>query len=143
MTGSHDEIEHRKIFQKSLSELDNMLFWISQYALQNGLSPKKAKDLEIASEEAITNIVRHARTDEVLEVIVLISPTQMQVSFVDQGEAFNPLQQEPPQQDLSLEERAIGGLGILLMKKLVDHIHYERRGSSNVLSLIKKKPLQS
>ena len=60
------------------------------------------------------------------------------ITFRDQGIPYNPLEKEDPDVTLSAEERQIGGLGIFLVKKMMDDVHYEYRDGFNVLTVMKK-----
>ena len=60
--------------------------------------------------------------------------------IIDSGVAFDPTAKEKADTSLSAEDRQIGGLGILLVRELMDSINYERTDSKNILTLIKKLP---
>jgi len=61
------------------------------------------------------------------------------IIMVDHGESFDPSAIPLPDLKADLSERKIGGLGIFLMRKLMDEVHYESRKSGNVLTMIKRK----
>ena len=65
----------------------------------------------------------------------------MTVRISDTGRSFDPLAAPDPNLTTALEERSIGGLGIYLARKVVDRIHYERRGGKNILTLNKQLSL--
>ncbi len=132
-------IRHKKVFPKNLEILEGMLFWIAQYALQNGFTKKESKDLEVAAEEVMANIIHHADTEEAIEVVLLITARTIAVTFIDEGKEFNPLEQKKPSMDRPLDEMSIGGLGIFLMQQLVDDVSYKRENGCNVLRLTKNK----
>ncbi|MCP4452100.1 MAG: ATP-binding protein, partial [Planctomycetes bacterium] len=58
-------------------------------------------------------------------------------TVADQGPAFDPLDRPDPDTTLSVDDRAIGGLGIFLTKQMMDDVSYERRQGKNVLTLVK------
>jgi serine/threonine-protein kinase RsbW len=60
------------------------------------------------------------------------------LEFRDDGAAFDPTKQTGPDTELSIEERDIGGLGLHLVKSLMDKMEYEREGDYNVLKITKK-----
>lgn len=64
-------------------------------------------------------------------------PKQMVIHFIDFGTPYNPLQKEDPDITLSAERRQIGGLGILMVKKIMDHLSYRYVGRKNILTLKK------
>ena len=98
----------------------------------------------IAFEELFVNIVHYAYGDN--EGTVSMShefvgdenkELFLKVKLVDSGIAYNPLSKAEPDIDLSAKERKIGGLGILMAKKFLDEISYERINNQNCLSFTK------
>ena len=72
-----------------------------------------------------------------MEVDVEILGQQLIVSFTDDGTPFNPFSNAPPDTRLSIDERNIGGLGIHLVKNLMDECNYKRETNKNIITLIK------
>ena len=64
-------------------------------------------------------------------------PLAVSITFIDSGHPYNPLEKPDPDVTLPAEKRQIGGLGILLVRELMDSINYERMDGKNVLSLVK------
>jgi len=105
--------------------------------------PLRAKfQIELAVEEIFVNIANYAYRPEVGEATVRCSvegePLQATAQFFDRGKEYNPLSREAPDTSLPLEDREIGGLGILLVKKNIDTIDYEYREGKNILTIKKK-----
>ena len=101
--------------------------------------------INLALEEAVSNVMLYAypdRTDGKVFVEYLEVPTeqgrQMIFTISDSGIPFDPTQKSEADITLSAEERAIGGLGIHLVRQLMDQIIYERIDDKNILTLIKK-----
>ena len=96
--------------------------------------------LLLAAEEAVVNVIRHAYGPEggVLQVAVVRAGDFCKIVLSDQGEAFDPLQQEAPDSTAPLEARLPGGWGIPLIIKNVDNCRYERRDGENRLELYKR-----
>jgi len=98
-------------------------------------------NINLALEEAITNIINYAYKDNNEHLINLdfsLENSELKITITDDGIEFNPLLKEDPNTELSLEERKIGGLGIFFVKKIMDNIDYERINNKNILTLIKK-----
>ncbi len=129
---------HRQ-FNADLSLLTEMLGFISGFVLGCGFSPDKVKTIELASEEAIVNVINYAYKglsgSEVSIQCMFQRPT-LTVEIIDSGEAFNPLDAPDPDISDNLEDRKIGGLGISFIKRLVDEVYYRREGDKNILSLV-------
>ena len=99
-----------------------------------------AQRLRLAVEEAVVNVIDYAypagQTGEV-EVCIMSDGKNLKTVIKDSGVAFDPTEKEKADTSLSVEERQIGGLGILLVRELMDSINYERMDGKNVLSLVK------
>jgi anti-sigma regulatory factor (Ser/Thr protein kinase) len=110
-----------------------------------GLAEAAVIDLRIAAEEVLTNVARHAFEPGLAPAVELrISFTERAalVEFRDEGRAFDPLGEPPPDLETPPEDREPGGLGLALLRALVDEARYERTGSSNVLRLVKRRTPQ-
>ena len=97
-------------------------------------------NINIAIDEIITNIVKYAyNRSEVGEISVKVdvSDNQVDISFIDSGIPYNPVIQPDPDITLSAQDRKIGGLGIFLVKKLMDEVIYEYRDGKNILKIKK------
>lgn len=100
--------------------------------------------LLIAVDEIASNIVHHAQSDEMTVVFERAElPPVVRLTFVDSGTKWNPLEHHDPDITLGAQEREIGGLGLLMVKKLMDGVSYEWRNGRNVLSLRKNLPWES
>jgi phosphoserine phosphatase RsbU/P len=128
-----------------LSELDRFSQTLSEFGQRHGLTSKVMHDLNLAMEEILTNIISYGYTDERdHEITVRLSAQlgEVSVEIEDDGQPFNPLEAPEPDITKPLEERKIGGLGIHLVRKLMDGVEYKRQGERNLLA-IKKKTLKS
>lgn len=123
-------------FSASLDHLHEILDWIHEEIAPFGR--KNLLKLGLASEEALVNIIKHAYANRGGPIEIQIIPTtdQIQIVFIDQGIAFDPLSLEEPKV-VSIEHQPIGGLGVSLMRKSVDDLLYRRSGDQNILTLIK------
>ncbi len=97
------------------------------------------KKMCIVFDELLTNIISYAYRDDkehAIGIKVELSPDRLKVSMVDDGIPFNPLGVEEPDMALPLEERKIGGLGIHLVRKMMDKVSYRRRIDRNVITVV-------
>ena len=104
--------------------------------------PMKAQmQINIAIDELFGNIAHYAYAPEVGEATVKIEatkePSVVVITFVDSGVPYNPLEKDDPDITLSAEERQIGGLGIYMVKKSMDHMSYEYKDGQNILTITK------
>jgi sigma-B regulation protein RsbU (phosphoserine phosphatase) len=73
-----------------------------------------------------------------IEIRIMSDGKTLKTIIIDSGVAFDPTAKEKADTSLSAEDRQIGGLGILLVRELMDTINYERENGRNILTLIKK-----
>ena len=104
--------------------------------------PIKAKmQIDIAIDELFGNIAHYAYKPETgpatVRVEVTEAPISVIVTFIDHGIPYDPLKKDDPDVTLSAEERAIGGLGIFMVKKTMDEITYEYKDGQNIFSIRK------
>ena len=104
--------------------------------------PKAAMQLDMSIEEVFVNIARYAYPDEKGEAVLGISfdgeSRTITLRMRDKGVPFDPLARPDPDITLPAEERSIGGLGIFMMKKVMDSVHYSYTNGENVLTMSKK-----
>ena len=104
--------------------------------------PLKAQmQIDIAIDELFGNIAHYAYNPETgpatVRVEVTEEPIAVVITFIDRGVTNDPLKKEDPDITLSAEERAIGGLGIFMVKKTMDEISYEYKDGKNILRIKK------
>lgn len=97
--------------------------------------------VDIAVEEIFVNISHYAYNPEVgpatIRAEVVDNPLSVTLTFVDKGMPYDPLAKDDPDITLSAEERQIGGLGIFMVKKSMDHVDYEYKDGQNILTIKK------
>jgi len=126
-----------------IAELDILNTFISKN-LDHGYCPRHLRNhIELVAEEIFVNIANYAYTADTGKVTVscYIEPEQerikMSLVFCDWGNPFNPLEHDEPDITVPLEERKIGGMGILIVKKIMDTIWYKREDNANHLGISK------
>ena len=123
-----------------LSELDTLEKKIHGFSGQLALTEKSNCRINLVLEELFTNIVSYGYSDD-SEHKILFTITHengdLTIQIEDDGIPFNPEDASTPDLECTIEERDIGGLGIHLIKKLMDDVLYQRCGEKNVLILKK------
>ena len=103
---------------------------------------KKIYQINLVLEEILVNISKYAYPDNkgIIEISYEISDDHKNIKVIikDKGKEFNPLEKEDPDLSTSAEERKIGGLGIFIVKNMVDDIKYQRLNNENILEFIKQ-----
>lgn len=98
---------------------------------------------QVALDEILTNIVDYGFPEgggSPIEVRAARIDDTVHVDVIDHGLSFDPFAREVPDTDLPLEEREIGGLGIHLVRELMDEVHWRRENGANLLQLYKRLP---
>ena len=124
----------------SLAELDRLVEFVEAFCAPHHATDADRNALHLALEEAFTNAVTHGyQNNENGKVVVdlEISGRQITATVIDQAPPFDPLARPEVNTSAPLEERAIGGLGVHFLKKLMDSAHYARRDGNNVLTLVR------
>ena len=126
-----------RTFLANLETLPAIVGFVSEHAAAMGVHPKRVMHLELAVEEAAVNICSYAYEIPPGEVTVRITPEPgvVRIELVDYGVHFDPLSMDAPDIKSELENREVGGLGIFLIRRMLDEVHYSRRGDQNILSL--------
>ena len=99
-----------------------------------------AMSLNLAMEEAVVNVMDYAYpegTEGEVDIEAIADKAQLHFTISDSGKPFDPTAKEEVDTTLSAEERPIGGLGIHLIRQLMDNISYERKDGKNILRLSK------
>ena len=122
-----------------LTNADAVLKFVNNELKTNSMISDSWPYIYMAVEEVFTNIAQYAYPpDQAGEVtIFVLSGGEVMIRFEDSGQPFNPLEKEGPNLDVPLMEREIGGLGIHLVKNLMDKVEYEYTGGKNVLTITK------
>jgi anti-sigma regulatory factor (Ser/Thr protein kinase) len=109
---------------------------LGTFAAGHAIGAHAAWRLELALDEVLSNIVTHAyadRTAGIIDVTFALADGEFQVSVVDDGSAHDPLSAPEPDTRSPLKRRRPGGLGVHLVRKLMDHVEYARRDGRNCL----------
>jgi serine/threonine-protein kinase RsbW len=122
----------------TLGNLPAYLSVVRRCATSLGIDSKRILEIEIATEEALVNIIRYAYEKKDGDV-ELRCRKEGDKGFIieirDEGSPFNPISLTAPDVHAGILERKVGGLGILIMKRLADTVTYIRDSTSNVLTL--------
>lgn len=131
-----------QIFPASQDQLEQVQEFIQTKLADYPCSTKVKFQLDVAVEEIFVNIAHYAyHPDQGGEATVRCcvggAPLQVTIQFLDNGKPFNPLDKADPDTTLSAEERQIGGLGILMVKKSMDAVDYSYEDGKNILTIKK------
>ncbi|HKA30429.1 MAG TPA: ATP-binding protein [Candidatus Binatia bacterium] len=114
---------------------------LDELAQTHAFGPESVADVHVALDEALSNVVRHGFADaepHEITVVLTLATDELQVAIEDDGHSFNPLTAPRADLDSPVEERRVGGVGVHLIRELMDHVHYERVNSRNRLVMVKR-----
>ena len=127
--------------EASLDNLNKALAFIDENLEEAECGMKAQMQIDVAVEEIFVNIASYAyapgRGSATLRLELKEEPRSAVITFLDRGIPYDPLQKDDPDVSLPAEERKIGGLGIFMVKKSMDEMHYEYRDGQNILTIVK------
>lgn len=126
--------------KNSLSELSTLCEKLERIGEALGIPRRLLFEINLALDELFTNIISYGFADQsehVIRVRISVINDLLTVVLEDDGIPFNPVDRLPPELPRTLEECKVGGLGIHLVKNLMDEVDYSRCGNKNVLTLKK------
>ena len=130
------------IFPARFDQLDIIRGFATQAARDAGMDDSETYAIELAIDEACTNIIEHAYQEDNrgdIECTCQANNVCLTIILRDHGKPFDPSIVPAPDVHADLEDRAVGGLGVFLMEKFMDEVHFEALGEAgNVLTMVKR-----
>ena len=129
------------LIKNDVHEVSKFSAFIKSVMEKLNVEKSLARQFRLAVEEAVVNVIDYAYPagqEGDIEVRMMFDGETLKTVIIDSGVAFDPTAKERVDTSLSAEDRQIGGLGILLVRELMDSINYERADGQNFLTLIKK-----
>jgi serine/threonine-protein kinase RsbW len=121
------------------SEAPRLHSFADDFARQTRLSAADRGRVLVILDELFSNIVRHGydanEPSGTVEIVLALEDRKLRIELIDDGRPFDPLGAAPPNLDLPPAQRPVGGLGIHIIRNLVDEAHYARKGRYNCLTL--------
>ncbi len=131
---------HTLTLPASTQSLEAVRRFVSACAADAHLSERDVEQVTLAVDEACTNVVKHAyrgNADETFKVSVVVDAERFTVRICDTGAAFAPAEYHTPNLVQAVKARRRGGLGVHLMRRLMDQVEYHSRGNVNEVRLVK------
>jgi len=123
-----------------LSELDRLADEVERFGEAHDFSPRTTYQIRLALDELLTNVISYGYQDQEkheIGVRMRLEDGRLIIKLVDDAMPFNPMEAGLPDLSCPVEDRRIGGLGIHLVKKVMDRVRYERKEGKNLLKLVK------
>ncbi|HPD76194.1 MAG TPA: ATP-binding protein [Methanoregulaceae archaeon] len=111
------------------------------FLLDVGVNPEILPDIQLAIDEAVTNIIMHGYAGKPGTIVISCSVEDgtVRIGIRDHAPPFDPLSIKEPDVTAALEDRVVGGMGIFLIRKVMDTVSYEYVDGENVLRMEKKR----
>ena len=129
------------VIRNNVKEVSKLSEFMKSVMENVGIEKPLDRQLQLAVEEAVVNVIDYAYPvgqEGEIEICVMSDGKTLKTVIIDSGVAFDPTAKEKPDTTLSAEDRQIGGLGILLVREIMDSVNYERINKQNILTLTKK-----
>ncbi len=134
---------HELCVEPQADAIGRLIAWVQVCCRTDGVADDDAFAMMLALEEAVANVIAHGFAavppPHRITVRLDISAQSCIAEVIDNGRPFDPTAAPGPDPSLPLEQREPGGLGILLMRRMVDRLEYRRGDGGNVLRLEKAR----
>jgi serine/threonine-protein kinase RsbW/sigma-B regulation protein RsbU (phosphoserine phosphatase) len=124
--------------QNRIAEVARLVDAVESFGTHAGLSPDLTYRLTLSLDEIVSNVIRHGYSDtndHVVEVRLSVHDGVVTSVIQDDGHPYDPRESPEPDLSMPVEERGPGGLGIFLVKQMMDSIDYARRDGRNILTV--------
>jgi anti-sigma regulatory factor (Ser/Thr protein kinase) len=122
-------------------EIERACTVVEEFVAAQRLSGETGYALALTLDEVVANVIRHGYDDDaehIIRVRLWLEGDLLSVQVADDGVAFNPLLAPDPDLTLPIEQRPVGGLGIHIIRTMMDDIDYRRANGQNLLTLRKR-----
>lgn len=126
--------------EASTSHLSKVRDFVAEHAQSLGMSEKDVAEMRLAVDEAYTNIIKHAyknTSSKPVEIQFGFDKSQVWISITDEGESFDPSTYNEPDLLKRIKNKQRGGMGVYLIRKLMDNVQYNRHGQVNEIRMVK------
>lgn len=124
--------------KNNISETERLSQIVSDFSEANGLSIGDSYALNLSLEEILTNVISYGYEDNnehTITIRISLKDKELIAEVEDDGKPFNPLEAPEPDIEKPLEDRPVGGLGIHLVRNLMDGLEYKRELGKNILMM--------
>ena len=126
----------------NLDELGRIAAEVEAMGKREDWSPNLLFRANLVLEELLVNIIKYGQSDGIngFDITLTSEPDRLTIEVVDEGKPFDPVKDAPPPVLTgSLEDRPVGGLGLHMVRSLVDELSYKRKRGKNHVALVARK----
>ena len=134
-------MEKKLVIKNDISEISKLAVFIDELGEEMNLTPELIFNLNLVLEEAVSNVILYAYGKEEqkdISLVAYLSDNNLVFVLTDSGMEFDPTKVPDADVTLSAEEREIGGLGIYLIRQIMNTVEYQRIDGKNVLTMRKQ-----
>lgn len=133
---------YQKKVNASTQNLSAVRDFVSSHAREQGFSTQQVADIQLAVDEAYTNIIKHAYNNDASQKVLInleFDGDKMIVTLTDHGIAFDVQKYKKPDLKKQIQRKKRGGMGVYLMRKLMDDVSYQVKNQKNILRMCKNR----
>lgn len=134
---------HQMVMTNHVSAIRPMSEWLEARLREMGIADDLVFKFDLCANEAVTNVISYGYPqggEHQIELLLSLDGDALTLEIIDDGVAYNPLERPPHEQPQDLEHASIGGLGVDLIRKMMDECHYSRSDGRNVLAMLSRLP---
>ncbi|MFZ1083169.1 MAG: ATP-binding protein [Candidatus Kryptoniota bacterium] len=135
-----DKINESRIFKSTTTALSDVREFINQRTIDFGFGDREVSEITLAVDEACTNVIKHAykgNPETEFEIKIIASGIEFEIVVRDWGDSFDPENVPVPDIKEKIKKHRAGGLGIFLMRKLMDTVEYHGGNIANEVRLVR------
>ena len=139
--GKTDKDKHHLSLHNDVEQISLLPEFVEAVAEEAQLEHEAVFNLNLALEEAVSNVIMYAYpegTEGIVDIDAMVDGKRISFVITDSGKPFDPTAKEEVNINTGMAERPIGGLGIHLVRTIMDTVSYERKGENNILTITKK-----
>ena len=131
----------RWAIKNELAEIARLAEQVEEFGVKNKIEPRYIFNINLSLDELLTNTINYGYDDHEEHLILInmyLAGSEIVIQVKDDGMPFNPLDMPDPDLSRELDERPAGGLGIYLVRTMMDLVEYERQGDQNIITMHKR-----
>lgn len=138
----NNTVTYQKAINATTANLADVRTFVSKHAQEHGFSARQIDDIQLAVDEACTNIIKHAYNYDASKKLTIeleFDTDQLIVILTDQGAGFNSGKYKKPDLKKQIEKKKRGGMGVYLIRNLMDEVTYTAKNKKNILRMSKNR----
>lgn len=139
---TNSDTSHTLTVQASTDHLAQVRSFVANEAQSFGFGKQQVKDIQLAVDEAFTNIIEHAykyNASQTVQISLDYKDDSFCITLTDTGRSFSLNNYQEPDVKKRIREKKRGGVGVYLIRKLMDDVTYHQNGGTNEICMLKKR----